>query len=158
MTQLKSGGAVTVSWKVVVRVAAGFVVLPWIVTVVVPVGVLAAALTVNVTFAGLPDVGIAGFGAKLHVAFAGSPFEQLSVTDCANDPNAVTWNWAVFDDPSCTVTAPARYAARARRRRFHLGRNALPSARAGGNNHGFGLRSRRGDARRHRSKNPGTGA
>jgi hypothetical protein len=32
MTQVKSGGAVTVSWKVVVRVAAGFVVLPWIVT------------------------------------------------------------------------------------------------------------------------------
>jgi hypothetical protein len=106
MTHVKSGGAVTVSWKVVVRVAAGFVVVPWIVTVVVPVGVLAAALTVSVTVAGLPDVGIAGFGAKLQVAPVGSPLEQLSVTDCANDPNAVTWNWAVFDAPSCTVTAP----------------------------------------------------
>src|SRR6266478_3168790 len=71
-----------------------------------PVGVLAAALTVSVTLAGLPEVGIAGFGAKLQVAPVGSPLEQLSVTDCANDPNAVTWNWAVFDDPSCTVTAP----------------------------------------------------
>jgi hypothetical protein len=77
--QVKSGGAVTVSWKVVVRVAAGFVVVPWIVTVVVPVGVLAAAVTVSVTLAGLPMWASPGSRSKLHaIAFAGSPLELLS--------------------------------------------------------------------------------
>ncbi len=88
--QVKSGAAVTVSWKVVVRVADGFVVAPWIVTVVVPLGVLPAAVTVRVTVTGFDDVGLAGFGEKLQVAPLGRPLEQLNVTACANEPEAVT--------------------------------------------------------------------
>jgi hypothetical protein len=87
---VKFGGAVTVSEKAVVLVAAGPLVAPCTVTVEVASGVFVPALTVSVTAVELAAVGFTVLeGEKLQVAFAGSP-RQLSVTGSRNDPAAVT--------------------------------------------------------------------
>jgi len=83
---------VTVRLKVCVLAAGAPGVVAEIVTVTgPPVGVPAAAVTVNVTVTGVEDVGLTALdGENRHAAPVGSADEQLKVTVPAKLPNAVT--------------------------------------------------------------------
>jgi hypothetical protein len=67
-----------------------------------PTGVPAAAVTVKLTVTGEEDVGLTELdGENAQVAPAGNPVEQLSVTNPAKLPKAVTWKVLASDVSPC---------------------------------------------------------